>query len=104
MDMNDPFAPIDMDAAREAHPHTEETWLPILPVPADAPQLTTAIINRFAPEGFAFTSGWRYPDAEGRLLGCAVRYDRPANGKPADKQVKPFTFCERPSGKREWRC
>ena len=105
MEMNDPFAPIDMDAAgTDARPHAEETWLPILPVPADAPQLSNGILNRFTPEGFSLTGGWRYHDAEGRLLGCTVRYDRPANGQPADKQVKPFTFCEGPNGKREWRC
>lgn len=104
MDMNDPFAPIDMDAAREAHPHTEETWLPILPVPADAPQLTNGILSRFTPEGFSLTGGWRYHDAEGRLLGCTARFDKPANGSPAEKQVKPFTFCQGPNGRTEWRC
>lgn len=104
MDMNDPFAPIDTDAAREAHPHTEETWLPILPVPADAPQLTNGILSRFTPEGFSLTGGWRYHDAEGRLLGCTARFDKPANGSPAEKQVKPFTFCQGPNGRTEWRC
>lgn len=104
MDMNDPFAPIDMDAAREAHPHTEETWLPILPVPADAPQLTNGILSRFTPEGFSLTGGWRYHDAEGRLLGCTARFDKPANGSPAEKQVKPFTFCQGPNARTEWRC
>lgn len=106
MEMNEAFAPLDEEVRTGAGSagRSDDPWRPILPVPEGAPQLTTAIINRFAPEGFAFTAGWRYPDAEGRLLGCAVRYDRPANGKPADKQVKPFTFCEGSGGKREWRC
>ena len=47
---------------------------------------------------------WLYHDAKGQFLGCVVRYDRPANGRPADKQVRTFTFCEGPDGKREWRC
>ena len=64
-----------MDAGRaEAQPHAEETWFPVLPVPANAPELTNGMINRFAPAGFTFTAGWRYHDAEGRLLGCIVRY------------------------------
>ena len=102
MDVNNPFAPIDVDAARaETQPH--ETWFPVLPVPADAPQLTNGMISRFAPVGFTFTTGWRYRNAKVRLLGCIIRYDRPANGSPGEKQVKPFTFCEGPNGKREWR-
>lgn len=106
MDVNEAFAPLDDEARASAGPagRGDDPWRPILPVPADAPQLTTATINRFVPEGFAFSTGWRYPDGESRLLGCVVRYDRPANGQPADKQVKPFTFCEGPGGKREWRC
>src|SRR5690606_11815434 len=72
-------------------------------VPADASPLTTTIINRHAPAGFTFTAGWRYNDAAGNLLGCVVRYDKPANGAQGDKQVKPFTFCEGPDGAREWR-
>lgn len=105
MDMNDPFTPIDMDAARaEAPSYAEETWRPILPVPADAPQLTNGMLRRFTPGGFSLTCGWRYHDAEGRLLGCTARFDKPANGSPAMKQVKPFTFCQGPNGQTEWRC
>lgn len=104
MDVNEAFAPLGEDRGRANERRSDDPWRPILPVPDDAPQFTTSIINRFAPEGFAFTAGWRYPDAEGHLLGFAVRYDRPANGKPADKQVKPFTFCSGPNGKQDWRC
>ncbi len=105
MDMNDPFAPIDRDAARDdARPHAEETWRPILPVPEDAPQLSNEILKRFAPEGFSLTGSWRYHDAEGRLLGHTARFDKPANGSRAEKEVKPFTFCQGPNGRREWRC
>ncbi len=105
MDMNAPFTPIDMDAARaEAPSHAKETWRPILPVPADAPQLTNGILQRFTPDGFSLTCGWRYHNAEGRLLGCTARFDKSANGSPAMKQVKPFTFCQGPNGQTEWRC
>ncbi|MBZ9859721.1 DUF3987 domain-containing protein [Mesorhizobium sp. CA12] len=104
--MNETFAPRDAEsrASADAVGHSDDQWRPILPVPADAPALSTDTTGRFAPTGFVFTAHWRYLDGEGRLLGYVVRYDRPANGQPADKQVKPFTFCEGPAGKREWRC
>ena len=81
---------------------TTPDWTPILPVPANAPPFTNSIINHYAPPGFAFTAGWRYLDAAGNLLGCVVRYDRPTNGAPAEKQVLPFTFCEGRSGAPGW--
>lgn len=101
----DPFAPLGADEL-EAAPDLPDNdpWRPILPVPEDAPKLTTATLSAFAPPGYAFTAGWRYRDGEGRFLGCIIRYDRPANGVPADKQVRPVTFCEGPDGKRGWRC
>jgi hypothetical protein len=96
------FAPLNVTSATSRAPDDE--WRPMLLVPMDAPQLSMGIINRFCPEGYAFTTGWRYLNAAGQLLGCVVRCDRPANGLPAAKQVKPFTFCEGPDGKPEWRC
>jgi hypothetical protein len=105
MDVNDPFAPLDRDAARDdARPHAEETWRPILSVPEDAPQLSNDILKQFTPKGFSLTASWRYHDAQGRLLGHTARYDKPANGSRADKKVKPFTFCQGPNGRRAWRC
>ncbi|TPM04527.1 DUF3987 domain-containing protein [Mesorhizobium sp. B2-3-10] len=104
--MDKTFAPRDEKAWASDHPvnHGDNQWSPMLPVPADAAALTTDLIRRCAPEGYVCNTCWRYVDAQGRLLGYVVRYDRPANGLPADKQVKPFTFCELPGGKREWRC
>jgi hypothetical protein len=96
------FAPLNVTSVTSQAPNDE--WRPVLPVPMDAPQLSTDIINRFCPDGYAFTTRWCYLDAAGQLLGCVARYDRPANGVAAAKQVKPFTFCEEPDGKREWRC
>lgn len=101
----DPFAPLGMEE-RATGPGLsgDDPWRAILPVPADAPKLTTSTLSSFAPPGYGFTAGWRYRDGAGRFLGCVVRYDRPANGTPADKQVRPVTFCEGPAGRREWRC
>jgi hypothetical protein len=96
------FAPLNITGATSRASDNE--WHPVLPVPTDAPQLSMGIINRCCPEGYAFTARWCYLNAAGQLLGYVVRYDRPANGSPAAKQVKPFTFCEGPGGKRKWRC
>ncbi len=105
MDRSDPFAPIDMYAAiDEPKSQTAETFEPIQPVPDDAPELTSSILNRFTPAGFVLVGHWLYHDANGRLLGCTARFDKPANGAPAEKQVRPFTFCSGPGGRTEWRC
>lgn len=96
------FAPLNMTSATSRAPHDE--WRPVQPLPTDAPELSMGIINRFCPEGYACSTRSYYRNAAGQILGCVVRYDRPANGVAAAKQVKPFTFCEGPDGKREWRC
>ena len=98
----DPFAPLGDEPI--VPPVSKAGWLPILPVPDDAPDLTIALVERFTPDGGTFTEGWRYCDAEGRLLGCIARYDRAANGAERKKEFRPFTYCQSPEGKREWRC
>src|SRR5215210_3507117 len=106
-DINTAFAPLHDDelAAHPPHGRSDDPWTPIVPVPADAPALNKALAQRFTPAGYAFAGGWHYHDSNGRLLlGGVARYEHPANGSPADKQVKPFTFCEGPGGQREWRC
>ncbi len=105
MDVNEAFAHLDNDIEdRGPNPEPENTWRQVMPVPEGAPRLTVALLTRMAPSGYAYSTGWAYRDSEGGLLGAVVRYDRPANGKPADKQFLPFTFCEGPGGRLEWRC
>jgi hypothetical protein len=96
------FAPIEIDHV--AVPPMADVWRPISPVPSDVAPLTKDILERSAPADYTLTAGWRYLDAAGQLLGFVVRFDRPANGLPADKQFKPFTFCAGPNGGGEWRC
>ena len=105
-DLDGAFAPSPSGGAAEslAGEDGEDAWRPILPVPDDGAQLTTTVINRFAPAGHAFTDGWRYNDADGRLLGCVVRYDRTGSDGRSAKQIRPFTFCAGPDGQRQWRC
>jgi Protein of unknown function (DUF3987)/Domain of unknown function (DUF6371) len=96
------FAPLDGDHLTVSP--LDEVWRPISPVPSDAPPLTKAFLERTASSGYTYTAAWRFLDAAGQLLGCVVRFDRAANGQPADKQIKPFTFCAGPNGACEWRC
>lgn len=79
-------------------------WIAILPVPADAPPITKATLDGPAKPGFALTKVWRYLDAGGELLGMVARYDRPANGDAAEKDIRPWTYCQGPTGHAEWRC
>jgi|SRR5271166_5942594 len=81
------FAPLDADEVHTGtHRRNDD-----LPAPPEAPQLTNSLIKKCCPEGFSFKAAWDYLNSEGRLLGCVVRYDRPANGRKADKQFKPFS-------------
>lgn len=97
----DAFAPLDGHLTVSL---PDDVWRPISPVPLDAPALTNAFLQRAAPRGYTVTASWRYVDAAGHLLGCVVRFDRVAAGQPADKQIKPFTFCAGPNDAFEWRC
>jgi len=104
-DLNDAFAPLGNDERKHAsRAGSGDAWTPIVPIPSDAPKLTRGCVEGRAPSGYAFTKAWPYHDQSGCLLGFVVRYDRPANGSSADKQILPFSFCQGPDGRREWRC
>src|SRR4051794_12554304 len=103
--LDEAFAPLaPEEVSQPSRCRNQTTWRAILPIPADAPQPSSEFVNNCAPAGYSATDQWWYRDAEGRPLGLVVRYDRSANGLPAHKQFKPFTFCEGPDGRREWRC
>ncbi len=78
----------------ETPPEPRTDWAPMLPVPEDAGEPPVAHIKRGRPE-----RRWDYRDAEGRLLGCVYRFRTSDGGK----EVLPCTYCEHPSGAREWR-
>jgi hypothetical protein len=104
MSLDEAFARLRGD---EMRPGTcgGDPWRPVAPIPDDAPpQLTRNTIERHCPVGYRVTNGWRYRDAAGKLFLWIVRYDRPANGRKPEKEFKPFTYCEGPGGRCEWRC
>lgn len=85
-------APVQAPARRKAEPR----WMPIHPVPADAP-------NYRAQWGH-YARGvpplhWEYRDRAGALLGVVTRFPTTDGGK----EVLPLSFCQASDGRREWR-
>lgn len=92
----------------------EQTWIPVLPVPRDAPPLlrpdgrTIELINpkqagtqkervRFRP-----VMWWPYRNAEGLLLGFVLRMEFRKPDGTRGKWTPQITFCAGPSGARRW--
>jgi len=94
LDATEPFAPL-APAELAAAPKVAQSpeWMPILPVPADAPRAVPP--HRLGRP----TMKWAYRDAAGRLLSLVCRFD-PADG---GKEILPLTFCQGPEGRLEWR-
>jgi putative DNA primase/helicase len=69
-------------------------WVPIVPVPENAPEPTFQHYKFGAP-----TARWAYRTAEGGLIGYIVRFELADGGK----DVVPRSYCQGPDGKREWR-
>ncbi len=95
----------------------DQKWLPLTPVPDDAPEImadaswTVPIMNPKPREGFPNGKMTRlrlqrldaYRDAEGRLIGYVARaeiLDRDTG--QAKKWTPQITWCVSPSGSRQW--
>ena len=85
MQLTEAFAPIDETSRPNSD--RDDPWRPILPVPADAPPLTRAMLSAFAPAGFSLAAGWRYRDAEAVSLDASF-----------DTTREFFKFCQCPMG------
>lgn len=85
-------------AAYEAAPPAQKkgaSWIPVSPVPDNAPPVPLAHIKRGKPD-----ASWAYRDDEGRLLGYIWRFTTSDGGK----EIVPFTFCHHAeTSAREWR-
>ncbi len=73
---------------------TGETWIPLQPIPTDAPPPPQTHHWLGKPSII-----WEYRDATGNLLQLSYRFDPPGQ----KKQVLPLTFCKSTDGHREWR-
>ena len=90
--MNNPFARLSGKPAKPAP--AAPAWLPVLPVPDDAP----APPQRHPKLGKP-SATWTYRDAKGRVLGYALRFD----GKN-EKQFRPLHYFQSVApGNAEWR-
>jgi len=71
-------------------------WVPVLPVPGDAPPVPVAHPVRGRSD-----RRWDYFDQDGRLLGAVHRFQTSSDG---GKEILPCVFAQHEStGKREWR-
>lgn len=70
-------------------------WMPIHPVPADAPEYR-AQWGHYA-RGLPKAS-WEYLNAAGELLGVVCRFDK----SDGTKDVQPLSFCQGSNGQRKW--
>lgn len=74
----------------------ESKWMPVRPVPDDAPDYRTqwAHYARGVPKAH-----WEYRDEAGRLLGVVCRFDK----SDGTKDVQPLSWCQASDGRRQWR-
>lgn len=85
-------APVAAPPKKKAEPQ----WMPIQPVPDDAPDYKTewGHYARGVPK-----MHWEYRDQAGRLLGVTARFEK----SDGSKDVQPLTFCQGSHGRRQWR-
>lgn len=85
----------ESDALGAAPTKARSEWVPLLPVPDDAPEPPKAHVRRGKP-----AASWAYRDASGKLLGFVHRFTTSDGGK----EVLPMCFAQhRATGAREWR-
>lgn len=91
-------------AQRQAHAKKRDEWVPVVPVPLDAPDPTFKHRKYDKP---AFW--WPYLDATGRLIGYVARFhfakvDKETGEESIGKDVIPTVYAQHAeTGKREWR-
>lgn len=84
-------------------------WTPILPAPKDAPEPANDYYRRGPKDvqgkdtwiKLRFVARWAYRDAEGAILGYAVRFEW-HEGDALKKDIVPQVYAES-EGKRQWR-
>ncbi|GLS18108.1 hypothetical protein GCM10007874_11240 [Labrys miyagiensis] len=100
---SDPFSRLGDDEAAAGAVPPGDGWQPLVPVPEHAAKLPRSLVDRVAPAGFSFGAIWKYVTAHGERAFFVARYDKPANGVPAGKQIRPFTYCRDQAGQEDWR-
>lgn len=86
---------IDPATVKDKKPKEPSPWVPVLPVPNDAPEPPLAHYARGPRQLY-----WTYHDAEGRVLGFIYRYNTSDGGK----ETLPVVYCKNTkTGKFDWR-
>ncbi len=87
---------VDPPAVQAPAPKRDRTeWVPVTPVPDDAPPAPVAHIKRGRP-----TARWTYRDRDGRALGDVCRFATSDGGK----EILPVVWARHPdTGAQEWR-
>lgn len=80
-------------------PLREQTWRPVVPAPAEYPDLTHQAHLAPLLKGRHEVAHYTYREADGRLLGYVVRLE----DKHRSKITPPLTYCEHEKGERAWR-
>lgn len=101
-----------IQTARSAEPEPlDVTWVPLMPVPDDAPELMSGngwTVKMWNPKSGKLRAMKpsrvdAYRDREGRLLGYVLRADFPDRETGELKKWTPqVTWCVGPDGKRQW--
>lgn len=90
-----PAAQAPPPASAPASPVKRTDWVPIMPVPADAPEPPRAHVKRRFPD-----STWTYRDESGAVLGLIYRFPTSDGGK----EILPCCYAyNEVTGAREWR-
>lgn len=90
-----PLASADYVAPPAAPVRARSDWVPIVPVPADAPPIMVAHYKRGKPD-----ARWIYRDLDGAILGAIWRFNLPDGGK----DIVPVVYARNGvSGRCEWR-
>jgi hypothetical protein len=91
----DPFMPIGTGGSSTARTERKPAWVPVLPVPDDAPPAPAEHFKLGKP-----AATWRYTDMAGGLLGYVYRF----NTAGGDKVFRPLIYAQPAGGgKAAWR-
>src|SRR3712207_3947443 len=88
----------------------QDDWSPISPIPNDVGEPPRPFLEKLV-RGARLAGLWLYRDEAGHPQCYIARYNRlNADGSPKldprgrqEKEFRPLTFCQGPSGKQEWR-
>ncbi|MEO1102909.1 MAG: DUF6371 domain-containing protein, partial [Pseudomonadota bacterium] len=99
----DPFKPLSEEARTAPVTGAADEWTCLRPAPDTLPTPTEDDARRFTPSGYVLSGLWHYRDADELFLCSVARYDRPANGAPADKVFRPLSYWQGPDASIELR-